>query len=428
MKIAVIADDLTGANNSGVRLKKHGFSAATVMHGGATPPRGYDAVCIDVDSRYAPADQARARVAQAAGRMRDQGAELLCKRIDTLLRGNVGAEIDGILSASPAGSIAVVAVTFPESNRVVKGGRLLVEGVPVNENPVAAGDPISPVRHAYVPDIIAEQSAERVATIGLAAMLKGPRALAADLETAANAGIRIVVVDALTTEHVQTLAGAMASIGRSFIPVDPGPLSATYASALFGPRRGGKILVSVGSMSALTREQLEHALQAWQTEATHVRADLLAGEPERRAIEIEKAILETIARVERSDVIVVTTAHATGPINLQLLAHAEGSTPQHLARRIAEGIAEISCEVVRRSKGAIGGCYSSGGDVTAAFYRRAESTGFEIIDEVMPLVAHVRLLGGALDGLLMVTKGGSIGTRSTMTDCLRYLFARLGTQ
>ena len=121
----------------------------------------------------------------------------------------------------------------------------------------------------------------------------------------------------------------------------------------------------------------------------------------------------------------MTTVHASALINLETLTAGEGATPRALAKRIADGLAEITCEIVRRSNGAIKGCYSSGGDVTAAFYRLAAGEGFEIVDEVSPLVAHVRLLGGAFDGLLMVTKGGSVGNASTMSDCLRFLFSRL---
>ena len=78
MKVALIADDLTGANNAGVQLAKQGFPTLTVMHDAPSMPDGYQAVCVDSDSRYVSPEEARQRVSRAARRMHERGAKLLC--------------------------------------------------------------------------------------------------------------------------------------------------------------------------------------------------------------------------------------------------------------------------------------------------------------------------------------------------------------
>jgi uncharacterized protein YgbK (DUF1537 family) len=80
MRIAVIADDLTGAADAGVQLARAGHRTAVVFHG----ERGdADAVVVDTDSRGLSADEAAARVraCQVAS------AEIVMKKIDSTLRG-----------------------------------------------------------------------------------------------------------------------------------------------------------------------------------------------------------------------------------------------------------------------------------------------------------------------------------------------------
>lgn len=54
MKVGIIADDLTGANATGVRLSKNGFHPATYFHyNDLIQDDETDAIIVDTDSRYA---------------------------------------------------------------------------------------------------------------------------------------------------------------------------------------------------------------------------------------------------------------------------------------------------------------------------------------------------------------------------------------
>ena len=63
MKVGVIADDLTGGNGTGVRLKKQGFNVATMVYYDQPIMTGtFNAIIVDTDSRYARKDVAQMRV------------------------------------------------------------------------------------------------------------------------------------------------------------------------------------------------------------------------------------------------------------------------------------------------------------------------------------------------------------------------------
>ena len=88
MRIAVIADDLTGAADTGAALVRAGHRTAVAFRGERVDA---DAVVIDTDSRGLPAAEAAARVrAVALG-----GAEIVMKKVDSTLRGPLAAEVDG---------------------------------------------------------------------------------------------------------------------------------------------------------------------------------------------------------------------------------------------------------------------------------------------------------------------------------------------
>jgi D-threonate/D-erythronate kinase len=63
MHVAVIADDLTGAADTGVQLVRAGYLTAVAFRGAPVPPtKDLDAVALDTDSRAMPAGFAAKRV------------------------------------------------------------------------------------------------------------------------------------------------------------------------------------------------------------------------------------------------------------------------------------------------------------------------------------------------------------------------------
>jgi uncharacterized protein YgbK (DUF1537 family) len=421
----VIADDLTGASNVGVLLSKQGFAPVVITHEALTLPLGHDVVCIDTDGRYIPADAAKRRAHEVAARAVASGAGVLCDRVDNLLRGNIGAHIDGILDVLGPGALAVVAPAFPALKRAVSGGHLLVDGVPVHRHPVAAGDPIAPVTTSFIPDLIAAQFATRIERVELQAVEAGAAHLAARLEKLARAGTRVVVVDATTEEHLQTIARAMAGLGRPLLPVDPGPLSGAYLRTCreaAQPGRGRKIIAAVGSVTDLSRRQLDRLVAARDIEPQRIDAAELIASPAQRATVIEQAIAACRQRLEHNDLVVLTT-HAVSHerLDVDALAPQRGMLPHQLSRHISDGLAEATCAVIAHSAGAVGGCFASGGDLVSCLFKQAETDAIRILGDVVPLTAHLEFSGGLLHGLRLVTKGGSIGDDHTMEACVNHL-------
>ncbi|MBD1382207.1 four-carbon acid sugar kinase family protein [Metabacillus arenae] len=427
MKIGVIADDLTGANATGVRLTKQGFEAATMVYYDQPLVSGaYNAVCVDTDSRYAKEDIAKMRVQKVLKNFANWGADVICKRIDSTVRGNIGVEIDTVLTELGEKSIAVVVASFPDSGRITSGGYLLVEGVPVQATDVAK-DPVIPLTQSNVPQIVQKQSQYSVSHIGLETVLKGEKAIVQALKEHINKGNRILVLDAVMDEEIEEIANAMALIkDYQMIPVDPGPLTAAYAKAFTSQSATNKkIIVTVGSVTSISGKQLHYLMEKTNSQPIYVNAEKLASLTETWEEEIDRVVAEALEEINNQEVLIITTnSPALKRLNLEELANEQKVSQDLLAKRIADGLGKITRMVIQKSHHEIGGCFSSGGDVTASLCSVGRAEGIKLEDEVLPLVAYGKFIGGYFDGIPLVTKGGMVGDKKAIYTSVKHLITK----
>jgi len=137
MIIAVIADDFTGANDNGALLAAKGFSSATCLGLAHWNPREFtqcDAVCLNAESRLLHRQEAWKAVYDAVRAFNLEKPALVSKRIDSTLRGNVGAELEAVIKSMDDShghneTLAVMVSSYPHSGRICVGGYQIVHGV-----------------------------------------------------------------------------------------------------------------------------------------------------------------------------------------------------------------------------------------------------------------------------------------------------------
>jgi len=130
-RLGVIADDLTGANDTGVQFARHGARTLVPLdwHDLAALGRAADVLVLNTNSRGLPADVAARRARVAAEALRKARVEAIYKKIDSTCRGNIGAELEAILDVY-AVPLTVLAPSFPPAGRAVRDGVLTVKGTP----------------------------------------------------------------------------------------------------------------------------------------------------------------------------------------------------------------------------------------------------------------------------------------------------------
>ena len=440
MRIAVISDDLTGANANGALLTAKGFFSATCLD-----PREWDsaafaacsAVAVSADSRLLPPEKAREKVRGMVRMFAEHGPDLIAKRMDSTLRGNVGAEIEGALTAmdeaAPSGTekaVALVVPSFPSSGRITAGSYLVVHGIPLERSPIAR-DAATPVRHTSILDVIAEQSSWKAGYIPLKTVLAGPDAIRDEAFRLCRDGCRILAFDAVTDEDVAGIAAAFRETPFPVLAVDPGPFTAELAAARVpssGVEFADRVLVIIGSTSELTRRQIEALRLAHDTAITRVDCKRLLDDATREA-EIAAAVEAIRSAPATASVLGACTAEkAEDVFSMDALAKAMGLAPNEISERINTALAEIADKVLAHPDLGIGGLYTSGGEVTVATIRRLGGKGFSVRDQVIPLAVYGHLLEGSCPDLPMITKGGFVGDTGSLVQCVDYLFTKISTR
>lgn len=158
-KLLILADDFTGALDTGVQFAARGAKTCVVTdpaYDFAQAGEQIQVLVLDAETRHLRAEEAYGVVLRAVRSALAAGFTYIYKKTDSALRGNVGAELAAVLDAAEAESL-VFFPAFPKMNRTTRGGVHYIDGVPVAES-VFGQDPFEPVKNSAVADIIAEQS------------------------------------------------------------------------------------------------------------------------------------------------------------------------------------------------------------------------------------------------------------------------------
>ncbi|HEX8133137.1 MAG TPA: four-carbon acid sugar kinase family protein [Actinomycetes bacterium] len=407
----VVADDMTGANATGALFAGRGMRTVSVAEPAhlARFAGEFDVLVVDIASRHLPAEEAARRVREAVAAASASGVELVVKRVDTTLRGNVGTELDAALEQrrrrhAPGMVRAIMVPAFPAAGRTTVGGIQLVDGVALTETD-AARDPLDPVRSSRVASIVAAQTDRSIAEVPLDLVLAGGRELPAALRSSAD----VVICDAQTIGHLRAIAAAAVRVaeddGVEWLSVDPGPFGAELAEHLRLGRAGAApppVLVVSGSLTRPTRDQL---LELERRQGV-------------RFVDVDAGRVDVGGALGRLQAL-LAAAPALGVVGVRAVpADGNDRLSVEAARRIPEALGEI----VRRclADRPVGGLYVTGGDVTVRVMAALGAEGIELEEEVLPLAVAGRLRGGPHGGLPFTTKGGLIGGPLAAVACVEH--------
>jgi len=348
MIIAVIADDFTGANDNGALLAAKGFSSATCLGLAHWNPREFtqcDAVCLNAESRLLHRQEAWKAVYDAVRAFNLEKPALVSKRIDSTLRGNVGAELEAVIKAMDDShghneTLAVMVSSYPHSGRICVGGYQIVHGVPLERSPIAK-DAATPVHHTAVLKIIADQTSLPCGFVSLEKVLAGPAAVREAIEAARARGCRAVVCDAVSDDDIAVIAQSLADAPYPLVSLDPGPFTAELAAARIKAPRAefeNRIFLTVGSTSELTRVQMEALRLAHPCHIVPMDVrKVLAGEAESQA-ECRRVLDAVFAAPEDTKVLGVCTATSKEDVfSMQEMSQRLGIAPSEISRRYQHG-------------------------------------------------------------------------------------------
>ncbi len=148
MKLALIADDFTGANDLALQLIKYGIKVITTTKISSLGKNEVEV--ITSESRNIDEKLAREKVGEIVEKFQENTYDKFFKKIDSTLRGNVRAEVEVLRKMVGNETIAYV-VPFPSVGRIVKEGLHYVNGLEIHKS-IFGQDPICPVKTSKIKD------------------------------------------------------------------------------------------------------------------------------------------------------------------------------------------------------------------------------------------------------------------------------------
>jgi len=383
-RVLIVADDLTGAMDSAGPFAALGIETWVVAEPMRCDPASLKSarvVSVNTDTRHLPAAQAAARVSGIVRHLGGGGFDIIVKKIDSTLRGNVVAETMALLDVSGRRE-AVVAAAFPAQGRTVRGGIVHVDGQPLAQTAFSrdalSPPPLSPLQEIF------------------SAAKPGLRVVAVAPSGAFNAAADIWIADSEVDADLTRIVEAFASRMSRVLMVGSAGLTRALASVCFdghpapaAPRHvTGTIVFAVGSRAARSAEQVE----------------ALAAEPDTRVLRAPNGRLQS--------------AEIPDARNLVLKATADDAGREGNAERVAADMARHAIEIARRAHAQA--LVATGGDTAVAILAASGNPALQVLGDLMPGIPYARI---RLDGasLWLVTKAGGFGGRDTFRDVARRL-------
>ncbi len=261
--LLIIADDFTGALDTGVQFAASGANTRVVTSA------AYDfcqvdpevqVLVMDAETRHLSTGEAYDIVYDITKRAVIQRIPYLYKKTDSALRGNVGSELTAMMEAAGGKNLSFLPA-FPKMKRWTKEGVHYVDGVPVNES-VFGKDPFEPVTCSYIPEIIRRQSQIKVSVRNAT----DRNAIEDESVNKNPEELKIFLWDAETDEELETLGQYLYEKNQMHLTAGCAGFAAVLPELLGlkgeqlpDIRLISHFLVICGSVNPITASQLDYA-------------------------------------------------------------------------------------------------------------------------------------------------------------------------
>jgi uncharacterized protein YgbK (DUF1537 family) len=413
--IVIIADDLTGAADTGVQFCPFYDDTVLVsylqMSNTATMDPG-SATALYTNSRALDMMSAHARLRSVARRLKKLEPLWIYKKIDSCLRGNPGAETEALMDEL-AYDVSFIAPAYPEMRRTTVNGTHLVYGIPVGQTEISR-DPVTPVTESDLCAVIQSQSRYPVGHIPLN-LLEGEKAsLRDEIERQIRGGIRHIVFDATSRAQLDRIARLIFSASRKILPVGsaglaaglgillpPGPVKKQRHHRFVG---AGHHLLVCGTNSAVTRRQIKTLVGNYSYEEIALDPAILMDE--HPGDDFLNSVSLARLKLSAKHVILTIDSSEQGTVS------ARQPNRQQAAKSMMEGLGRFLTAVLTDTRPGL--LFLTGGDTADAIITSAGAKGIRILGEIVTGVVEGTLIGGLLDGLSVVTKAGAFGRDDTL--------------
>lgn len=424
--IGIIADDLTGANDTALQFFMRGCETRVSFGEDAAVDENFktEVFALSTESRNVDCETAHFRIENALENViKNCSFEYIYKKIDSVLRGNIAVEVM-TLSRGLGYDAALICPAFPSEGRTTVGGFHLLKGVPLQRTEVSR-DPSCPVVESNIINILKsrmpKEFEDSLALISLDIVMKGAGPILAKLNELISAGKKIIVADAVSTTDVEQIALAYTKTNYKVLPCGSAGL-AQALSKIWHPETGEEKSTSVeipdlpkfivsGSATDMTAAQIKRLQENDNIENTY----FVAIKPENIFSDDYEDVSERILNnlIKQNTVIVHSSELVENNDELLAFLMEHEITRDVFISRICDYLSAVTRTVLSRRESVL---ITVGGETSYKCCRAVGVNNLRIIDTVAPAIP----LGISSNGQYIVTKSGNLGNQNTLVEIVKY--------
>lgn len=417
IELMIIADDFTGALDSGVHFAEKGIPTRVIVS--LDDDRNWEqgllsdettVLVVDAETRHVSPDQAYRKVYAIVEDGKKAGIPYIYKKTDSALRGNIGSELEAACRAAGEKLLHFVPA-LPQMNRITKGGKQYIDGVPVSQS-VFGTDPFEPVTEDSVKEIIHLQSNIPVAEIDAAEQT----------EISAQGHVQstgIAVYDAVTDADIQRIGARLAASGQSHLLAGCAGFASILPDLLDLKCRQPeeatlehKLFVICGSVNPITKKQLDCGQQAgypriYMSPEEKLNRDFGMTEAGNRLIR------QLSGENSRHDCVILDTNDREGMSGTLEYAKERGLDTEQVRRQIPETLGIILRQLMDHGLCAV--WLVTGGDTLLGFMKEIRQWELKPIRQIRPGCVLTKLYYHGQEHHI-ITKSGGFGDERLLLE------------
>lgn len=403
LQLLILTDDFTGALDTGVQFSKLGAKTC-VTPDTEISLRDVDAdvLVIDTETRHLAPEIAYQIIKGIGIRAVSSGIGRIYKKTDSALRGNIGAELDGLMSGSGIDRLAYIPA-FPKLNRYTVDGVLYIGQTPVSES-VFGADPLEPVTESYIPDMIRRQC---------------DRTLSITNATELNIGQSgITIFNARTEEELSRIADVFRFYPQPMLLAGCAGFAEFLAQTMRFRQAHSqpfvydrKVMIMAGSLNPITLKQSRLA------KLRHITTLLLEREYKTGIVKRTNDLVDrAFDCLNNENCLILETVDSDYPLERDTCVdHGDQINTSGI---ISTNFGKLALDIVE--KGFCGTLVVTGGDTLMGVVSEATSFEITLMTEIEPgvILSHLKLDG---HDLTVVSKSGGMGSEEVFLNIIDYV-------
>jgi uncharacterized protein YgbK (DUF1537 family) len=414
-RMIILADDLTGANDTAIQFVNRGLSAVVITRTERFNPdlyKDYDVIAVSTNSRGMSSVDAYNTVRKTIQKWKSGGSCFFYKKIDSVLRGNPGEELAAVIDELGI-PLVVVAPSFPANQSILEHGRL------------SSGTGI-----VNAVQVLSKGINRKVESIPLEEIRRGEKNTINYIMDHHAGGTTVFVADAVIDADLEmiyrfsmrlgkplVLAGAAAFASHIAADMENVTGRSSWQADLVSLRSSGSALVIAGTRQGETVAQITTLSRILSIPIIRFKVDyVIEGKTKEAIIKSFDEVAQQMRQKQNICIVAVESMFkSTIPLG-DVARHAETETT---GNAIAEALGILTKKLLEAFEFSVMIC--TGGDTSLGVCSSLEITSIQPVVEICPGIPLGKIIAGPHEGRYIITKSGRFGDTGSLLEITQYL-------